>query len=61
MKRWIILALIVAVALLLPLALDARGYWIRVLTFTLLFAVAKWSCHSSVSFSPSGSGLKTRR
>jgi branched-chain amino acid transport system permease protein len=37
-KRWIVLALVVAVAFLLPLALDARGYWIRVLTFTLLFA-----------------------
>ena len=38
MKRWIIVAIIIAVASLLPLALDARGYWIRVLTFTLLFA-----------------------
>jgi len=38
MKRWIVVAIIIAVASLLPLALDARGYWIRVLTFTLLFA-----------------------
>ena len=38
MKRWIVLAVVIAVASLLPLALDARGYWIRVLTFTLLFA-----------------------
>jgi branched-chain amino acid transport system permease protein len=38
MKRWIVLAIVIAVASLLPLALDARGYWIRVLTFTLLFA-----------------------
>jgi branched-chain amino acid transport system permease protein len=37
-KRWIVLAIVIAVASLLPLALDARGYWIRVLTFTLLFA-----------------------
>ena len=38
MKRWIVLALVLAAACLLPLALDPRGYWIRVLTFTLLFA-----------------------
>jgi len=38
MKRWIVLAIVIAVASLLPLALDARGYWIRVLSFTLLFA-----------------------
>lgn len=38
MKRWIVLAVVVAVACLLPLALDPRGYWIRVLTFALLFA-----------------------
>jgi branched-chain amino acid transport system permease protein len=38
MKRWIVLAIVIAVASLLPLALDPRGYWIRVLTFTLLFA-----------------------
>jgi len=37
-KRWIVVASVVGVASLLPLALDARGYWIRVLTFTLLFA-----------------------
>jgi branched-chain amino acid transport system permease protein len=33
-----IMAVVIAVAALLPQALDARGYWIRVLTFTLLFA-----------------------
>jgi branched-chain amino acid transport system permease protein len=38
MKRWIVLAIVLAAACLLPLALDPRGYWIRVLTFTLLFA-----------------------
>ena len=38
MKRWIALLLVFAVACLLPLALDPRGYWIRVLTFALLFA-----------------------
>lgn len=38
MKRWIVLAIVVVAACLLPLALDPRGYWIRVLTFTLLFA-----------------------
>lgn len=38
MKRWIGLAIIVVIACLLPLALDPRGYWIRVLTFALLFA-----------------------
>ncbi len=38
MKRWIVPAIVILVASLLPLALDARGYWIRVLTFTLLFA-----------------------
>jgi branched-chain amino acid transport system permease protein len=38
MKRWIVLAIVLVAACLLPLALDPRGYWIRVLTFTLLFA-----------------------
>jgi branched-chain amino acid transport system permease protein len=38
MKRWIALLAVLAIALLLPLLLDARGYWIRVLTLTLLFA-----------------------
>lgn len=38
MKRWIVIAIVLIVACLLPLALDPRGYWIRVLTFTLLFA-----------------------
>lgn len=38
MKRWIAIIVVVAIAALLPLALDPRGYWIRVLTFTLLFA-----------------------
>jgi branched-chain amino acid transport system permease protein len=37
MKRWIVLAIVLVGACLLPLALDPRGYWIRVLTFTLLF------------------------
>lgn len=38
MKRWIVLAVVLVAACLFPLALDPRGYWIRVLTFTLLFA-----------------------
>lgn len=38
MKRWILVAVVLAAACLLPLTLDPRGYWIRVLTFTLLFA-----------------------
>ena len=38
MKRWIALLAVLAIALLLPLPLDPRGYWIRVLTLTLLFA-----------------------
>ncbi|MFT3801159.1 MAG: branched-chain amino acid ABC transporter permease [Burkholderiaceae bacterium] len=38
MRRRIVLAIVVVAACLLPLALDPRGYWIRVLTFTLLFA-----------------------
>jgi branched-chain amino acid transport system permease protein len=38
MKRWLLLALVVALAFALPLLLDPRGYWIRVLAFTLLFA-----------------------
>ena len=38
MKRCLALALLIVVAALLPLLLDPRGYWIRVLTFTLLFA-----------------------
>ena len=38
MKRWMIIAIVIAAACLLPLTLDPRGYWIRVLTFTLLFA-----------------------
>lgn len=38
MKRWIVIAIVLIVACLLPLTLDPRGYWIRVLTFTLLFA-----------------------
>jgi branched-chain amino acid transport system permease protein len=37
-KRALPLALLIVVAALLPLLLDPRGYWIRVLTFTLLFA-----------------------
>jgi branched-chain amino acid transport system permease protein len=37
-KRCLALALLIVVAALLPLLLDPRGYWIRVLTFTLLFA-----------------------
>ena len=38
MKRCLPLALLILAAALLPLLLDPRGYWIRVLTFTLLFA-----------------------
>jgi branched-chain amino acid transport system permease protein len=38
MKRWIGFALLFLVLATLPLLLDPRGYWIRVLTFTLLFA-----------------------
>jgi branched-chain amino acid transport system permease protein len=37
-KRCLPLALLIAAVALLPLLLDPRGYWIRVLTFTLLFA-----------------------
>jgi branched-chain amino acid transport system permease protein len=37
-KRCLPLALLILAAALLPLLLDPRGYWIRVLTFTLLFA-----------------------
>jgi branched-chain amino acid transport system permease protein len=37
-KRFLPLALLILAAALLPLLLDPRGYWIRVLTFTLLFA-----------------------
>jgi branched-chain amino acid transport system permease protein len=37
-KRFLSLALLIVAAALLPLLLDPRGYWIRVLTFTLLFA-----------------------
>ena len=38
MKHCLPLALVIVAAALLPLLLDPRGYWIRVLTFTLLFA-----------------------
>lgn len=38
MKHWMIALIALAVALLLPLSLDPQGYWIRVLTFTFLFA-----------------------
>jgi len=38
MKRCLALAVVIAAVALLPLLLDSRGYWIRVLTFTLLFA-----------------------
>ncbi len=38
MRRWIIVAAALVVACLLPLSLDPQGYWIRVLTFTFLFA-----------------------
>lgn len=38
MKNRIALGILIVAAALLPLALDPRGYWIRVLTFTLLFA-----------------------
>ncbi|MGO8910347.1 MAG: branched-chain amino acid ABC transporter permease [Bradyrhizobium sp.] len=38
MKGRIALGIVIAAAALLPLLLDPRGYWIRVLTFTLLFA-----------------------
>lgn len=38
MKRWIAIAAVIAVACVLPLLLNPAGYWIRVLTFTLLFA-----------------------
>jgi branched-chain amino acid transport system permease protein len=37
-KRCLPLAFLILAAALLPLLLDPRGYWIRVLTFTLLFA-----------------------
>jgi branched-chain amino acid transport system permease protein len=38
MKRWMFVAAALAVACVLPLLLDPQGYWIRVLTFTFLFA-----------------------
>ena len=38
MKRWFAIAAVLAVACVLPLLLSPTGYWIRVLTFTLLFA-----------------------
>ncbi|QUS41112.1 branched-chain amino acid ABC transporter permease [Tardiphaga alba] len=38
MKRWMLVVLVIVAAALLPLALNPTGYWIRVLTFTLLFA-----------------------
>jgi branched-chain amino acid transport system permease protein len=38
MKRCLALAVVIAAVALLPLVLDPRGYWIRVFTFTLLFA-----------------------
>src|SRR5262249_34727501 len=37
MKRWPIAAIFIAAGLA-PLFLDPRGYWVRVLAFTLLFA-----------------------
>lgn len=37
MKRWLLLFLLVAAAVA-PLLLEPRGYWIRVLAFTILFA-----------------------
>jgi branched-chain amino acid transport system permease protein len=38
MKRWIAILAVIALAAVLPLLLSPTGYWIRVLTFTLLFA-----------------------
>ena len=38
MKRTIAIIAVIAVACVLPLLLSPTGYWIRVLTFTLLFA-----------------------
>ena len=38
MKRCLALAAVIVALALLPSLLDPRGYWIRVLTFTLLFA-----------------------
>ncbi|PZA11734.1 branched-chain amino acid ABC transporter permease [Rhodopseudomonas palustris] len=38
MRKWLALAAVIAVAAVLPLLLSPTGYWIRVLTFTLLFA-----------------------
>lgn len=38
MKRWIAILAVIAIAAVLPLLLSPTGYWIRVLTFTLLFA-----------------------
>lgn len=38
MKRGLALAAVIVAVALMPLLFDPRGYWIRVLTFTLLFA-----------------------
>jgi branched-chain amino acid transport system permease protein len=38
MKRWIAILAVIAIAAVLPLLVSPTGYWIRVLTFTLLFA-----------------------
>jgi branched-chain amino acid transport system permease protein len=38
MRARLALGIVIAMVALLPLLLDPRGYWIRVLTFTLLFA-----------------------
>jgi branched-chain amino acid transport system permease protein len=38
MKRWMFVVAALVVACILPLLLDPQGYWIRVLTFTFLFA-----------------------
>lgn len=38
MRSWMIVAAALVIACVLPLSLDPQGYWIRVLTFTFLFA-----------------------
>lgn len=38
MKRWVLIAIVILVAAAVPQFMNPNGYWIRVFTFTLLFA-----------------------